>query len=278
MNFLVLLLVVAVEKFSSWRRRIQVDRPWLRQLRQFETRRGVPMNAWLVLILLVVVPCVILAMLLSLLHPIAYGLLALPVHLTVLVYSLGRGGVQAGLGPFRDACRRGDIEGAYLVAQRDLGVEADNTDSLVLGVQQRFMWQAFEGFFSVVFWYVLLGPVVALGYRLNALVALHATRPELRERAAQIQHALDWLPARALAVTFGLVGDFVALNQALLGRLLDWEVSAAQLVTDVARSASEICPPSLDEDGNAALDALWQLLVRSAVFWYVVFALWVVFV
>lgn len=278
MKFLVLLLIVAIEKLSSWRRRVQLDRPWLHQLRQLERRPAAPVRAWWIILVLVGAPIALVGMLLSLAQPVAYGLLALPIHVAVLLFSLGRGGVNTGLGPFKDACRRADLDGAYLVARRDLGVEAATPEALAVGVQRRFMYHAFEGFFAVVFWYVLLGPVVALAYRLNALLVQHAVAPELRERAVQIQHGLDWFPARVLALTFGLVGDFVALNRSLLGRLLDWDVQAADLVVETARSAAEVSAPSLDEEGNANLDALWQLIVRSAVFWYVVFALWVVFV
>ncbi|GGJ96897.1 regulatory signaling modulator protein AmpE [Pseudomonas matsuisoli] len=278
MNFLVLLLVVGIEKFSPWRRRVQADGLWIRQLRRVEKPRSDSIRAWWIIALLVLLPAMVLGVVLSAIEPIAYGLLALPVHLLVVLFSLGRGGVQAGLGPFRDACRRGDTEGAYLVARRDLGIDEATPEALAARVQQRFVWQAFEGFFAIVFWYALLGPVLALVYRLVALIVEHSAMPGLRERAALLQHALDWLPARALAVTFGLVGDFVALNQALLNRLLDWDISAARLVTDAGRSAAELSVPTLDEDGNVSLDALWQLLVRSAVLWYVVLALWVVFV
>ena len=36
MSFLVLLLVLWVEKFSAWRQRIQQDEPWLRALARME--------------------------------------------------------------------------------------------------------------------------------------------------------------------------------------------------------------------------------------------------
>ena len=36
MSFLVLLLVLWIEKFSSWRQRVQHDEPWLRALGRLE--------------------------------------------------------------------------------------------------------------------------------------------------------------------------------------------------------------------------------------------------
>ena len=124
MSFLVLLLAVWVEKFSAGRQRIQQDGGWLRQLARVEAAPNLQASPWLSLALLVLVPVLLLGVLLLLLKSVAYGWLALPVHLLVLIYGLGRGDVLAALGPFRDAWRRDDTEAAYLVAARDLGVQA----------------------------------------------------------------------------------------------------------------------------------------------------------
>jgi AmpE protein len=219
-------------------------------------------------------PLVVLALLLTLLAPLAYGWLALPVHLLVLVYSLGRGDLQAALGPFRDSWRRGDGEAAYLVAQRDLALEAESEPALLQSVQKHLVWQAYQSFFAVIFWYALLGPVAALAYRLLALTGEHAQHPLLREQAAQWRHAFDWLPARMLGASFALVGNFVGVSRVLLHELLSWDIGAAQLVYSVGRAASEIPEPVIGEEGVSTLDQLWQLLVRAAVLWYAVFALW----
>lgn len=277
MSFLVLLLVLWVEKFSAWRNKIQQDGPWLRLLAWAERQASFIESPWLALVLLVVLPLVVLGLLLVLLEPLAYGWLALPLHLLVLIYSLGRGDLQAALGPFRDSWRRGDSEAAYLVARRDLALEADEEGALLQQVQGHLVWQAYQSLFAVIFWYALLGPLAALAYRLLALLAEHAEQEVLRERAVQLRHAFDWLPVRVLAASFALVGNFVAVNRVLLHELLSWDISAAQLVIDVGRAACETPAPVIGEVGVSSLDNLWQLLVRAAVLWYSVFALWALF-
>ncbi|SDH99581.1 AmpE protein [Pseudomonas benzenivorans] len=277
MSFLVLLLVLWVEKFSAWRSNIQQDGPWLRLLAKAERQADFIESPWLAIMLLVVLPLVVLALLLALLEPLAYGWLALPVHLLVLIYSLGRGDLQAALGPFRDSWRRSDSEAAYLVARRDLALEAEEEGALLQGVQGYLVWQAYQSFFAVIFWYALLGPLAALAYRLLALMAEQTEQAAFRERAVSLRHAFDWLPVRALAASFALVGNFVAVNRALLHELLSWDISAAQLVINVGRAASETPEPVIGEAGVSSLDALWQLLVRAAVLWYAVFALWTLF-
>lgn len=274
MSFLVLLLVLWVEKFSSLRQRIQQDGPWLRQLARLSGKPRLAGRPWAILGLLVVLPLVVLALLLMALQPLAYGWLALPLHLLVVIYALGRGDVQADLGSFRDAWRRGDVQGAYHVAERDLGLEVEEGDDLLLRVQGHLVWQAYQSFFAVIFWYFLLGPVAALAYRLLALAAEHAEEPALRERAAQMRHAFDWVPVRVLAASFSLVGNFVAVSRVLLHELLNWDIAAERFVVIAGRAAGELPDDTAGEAGVASLDALWHLLVRAAVLWYAGFALW----
>jgi len=275
MNFLVLLLVVWAEKFSALRSRLQRDGFFLAELARLE-RTG-KVQPWWVLIIVVLLPVALVALLLHVLEPVAYGLLALPVHVLVLIYSLGRGDVKASLGPFRDAWRREDQQAAVHVAERDLGLTADNAQALLERVQGNLLWQAYQSFFAVIFWYFLLGPAAALAYRLLALTAGHARTPTLRDHALQLRHAFDWAPVRVLGVSFALVGNFVAVSRVMLHELLNWHISAAGLIGSVGRVAGDLpASTSAGPDGLLGLDNLWELLLRSAVLWYACFALWTV--
>ncbi|MEE4895191.1 regulatory signaling modulator protein AmpE [Pseudomonas alliivorans] len=278
MSFLVLLLAVLVEKFSALRQRVQRDGPFLKQMARLEAGPRTASRPWLILALLVLLPVVALQLVLTVVGSVAYGWLALPIHLLVLIYSLGRGDLIAALGPFRDACRRGDAQAAVHVAERDMGVQADDSQQLLQGVQSYMLWQAHQSFFAVIFWYFLLGPVAALAYRLLALAAEHGTTPALVERAAQLRHAFDWVPVRLLAASFALVGNFVAVSRLMLHELLNWNISAAQLITRIGCAASEVPSPVLGAEGVSSLDMLWELLIRAAVVWYAGFALWTLLV
>ncbi|GFM54999.1 regulatory signaling modulator protein AmpE [Pseudomonas capsici] len=274
MSFLVLLLAVWVEKFSALRQRVQRDGPWLKELARLESSPRTASRPWIMLALLVLLPLLILHLALTIVGSVAYGWLALPLHLLVLIYSLGRGDLLAALGPFRDACRRGDEQAAVHVAERDMGVLADNSEQLLEGVQSYMLWQAYQSFFVVIFWYFLLGPVAALAYRLLALAAENGKTPALVERATQLRHAFDWIPVRLLAASFALVGNFVAVSRVMLHELLNWNISAAQLIARIGRVASEVPAPVMGADGVTSLDLLWELLIRAAIVWYAGFALW----
>jgi AmpE protein len=276
MSFLVLVLVLWIEQFSALRQRVQRDGFFLGELMRLE-RTGTTQPAW-ALALLVLAPVALLVLLLHVLEPVAYGLLALPLHLLVLLYSLGRGDVKAALGPFRDAWRRGDDQAALHVAERDLGLAADDSEGLIKRVQGHLLWQAYQSFFAVIFWYFLLGPGAALAYRLLALSADNSRQPGLQGLAGQLRHALDWLPVRVVALSFALVGNFVAVTRVMLHALLDWQASAAQLVAQVGRVADDIPEQESRQQGLEHLDSLWELLLRCAVLWYACFALWTVLV
>jgi AmpE protein len=220
----------------------------------------------------VLLPVLLLGLLLAALEPLAYGWLSLPLHLLVLLYSLGSGHAKSELGAFRDAWRRGDQEAAALAAERDLSLQEQDPPSLLQAVQTRLLWKSYEGFFAVIFWYLLLGPMAALAYRLLALCAEHASLDGLRERAEQLRHAFDWLPVRVLLGSFALVGNFVAVNRALLHELLSWDVPARRLLGDAGPLAADLSPSIDGEAGIARLDGIAALLVRTRVFWYAVIA------
>lgn len=276
MIFLVVVLVMVIDKLTDWRRDVQQDGPWLHLLRRIESRPELIPRPWLSLLLAVLLPVLLLGLLLTLLKPLAYGWLSLPLHLLVLLYSLGRGQSKRELGPFRDAWRRDGGEAAALVAERDLGISAPDAPSLLRAVEAQLLWRSHQGFFAVIFWYVLLGPMAALAYRLLSLTVEHARSEAMRERAGQLLHAFDWLPVRVLLASFGLVGNFVAVNRALLHDLLHWEIPARQLLADVGPAAADLIEPFEGEAGLARLDSLAALLVRTRMLWYAAIAIWAI--
>ncbi|MFS2197348.1 regulatory signaling modulator protein AmpE [Pseudomonas sp. Pseusp3] len=276
MSFLVLLLAVWIEKFSALRHRVQRDSGWTHKLNRLEASPRLSDRPWLVLSVMVLLPVALLGLLLVIIEPVAYGLLALPIHLLVVIYSLGRGDLLGDLGPFRDAWRREDLQAAAHVAKRDLDICADSGEQLLEQVEGHLLWEAYHSFFAVIFWYFLLGPVAALSYRLLALAEEHGKSPAVVERAGQLRHAFDWVPVRLLAASLALVGNFVAVSRVMLHELLNWNISAAQLIEKIGLVAGEIPAPVAGAEGINNLDRIWELLLRAAVLWYAGFALWTV--
>lgn len=275
MSFLVLILTILVEKLSSWRQALQKDQWWYEQLAR--CKKLLPWQNSLALVLALSLPIIGLAILLIVLKSVAYGLLLIPVHLAVLVYSLSRGDVRVALGPFRDAWRRQDTHAASLAAQRDLLIQSEEPVGLMQAVQGYLLWQGFQGFFAVIFFYLIAGPLAALAYRLLVLTSEQATWPEAAGKATRLLHILDWLPVRLLSASFALIGNFITVNRALMHDLLCINEPANSLLSKAGRAAVEAENDALGEKGTTILDNLWLLLVRSAVLWFASLALWTLF-
>ncbi len=236
------------------------------------------------LALAVLVPAAAVIFVVNLLDGVLLGLPLLLLYIAVLLYSLGRGDFAAQLELYMDAWRRGDLESACRHAQQledfDDSVPLQNAAALHDQVRRAVFYEGFERWFAVVFWFVLLGPAAALIYRLCKILGS-------REGAdAQEQGLLDsalfyieWLPVRALALTFAVVSDFERGVQAVAPFATDG--SPAGDVLDAAGSAalSPSTTPAVNSDqqfmqqAEAELRGAQKVLSRSVFCWLVIFAL-----
>ena len=103
----------------------------------------------------------------------------------------------------------------------------------------------------------------------------HHFEAELTERCL---FWLDWIPARLLAATFALAGDFVRSWDELVHGLLDGTAEAGDLLYSVARAACGAEAPLSGSAGFGERAAeqnreLSSLLRRSAVCWVGIFSL-----
>ncbi len=268
MNFMLLLLVLLAERFTRLRARIQQDGWWQDWFRRCER----PEAPWWTLLGSVLLPVLVAGLLLHQLHQLL-GDLTFFCDLLIVLYSLGRGDPRAGLEPFCAAWERGDEVVASQVARRELGIVARTPGELLEQLQQRLLWQGYQGFFAVIFWYALLGPLLPLAYRLLVLTERQTLSPLVCELCAQLLHALDWVPVRLLAIAFAVVGNFWVLPRVILPRLFQWRVAAPQLLLQSGIMALEPQNSLRGEQGVRRLEGLWGLLSRAAMLWYVAFAL-----
>jgi AmpE protein len=163
------------------------------------------------------------------------------------------------------AWQRGDQQAAALIAERDWSIGVDDVDQLGRAVRARVMLEALRGYFVPAFWYVLLGPIAALGYRLTWLVA--GRQQEGSAAAGEAVQALDWLPLRLLGVSLAVVGRYRQTGRVLRQRSTDWDTPG-----DVV--ASELIESALGDASQAAplLGATRRLLLHSLLVWSIIIA------
>lgn len=267
MSFLVLVLVALIIRFTPWRKGFPLDvlGVWVARVAAASTARP----AWQGLIMLVV-PLVLVGLLIWIVDDLAYGVIALLTHALLLLLCVGRNDpLGSMLTQLEQAWQRGDQEAASLVAERDLDIHAANAEELAVAVRMRLVWEVCTGYLIPAFWYLLLGPLGAITYRLFERMQQHMGHP-LQPLAASLTHALEWLPARLMALSMALVGHFEKTLAALGGLLLQWDVSATQVTGLCAEAA--LAPEATRLDRHAVIQPVRRLLQRSMLVWAVVIA------
>jgi AmpE protein len=168
-----------------------------------------------VVLLVPVVACAILAGILRSLPFFDLGWLAFAV--IVLVYALGPREIEADIDAVLrapDALRRDE---AIATLRHD---DAPLTWFAPVMVEAAF-YGALRRRFGVLFWFFLLGPAGALGYRLAQILGREATLAldaATRNAARRVADALDWIPAHLMVFAMALVSDF----DAVMGAWKQW--------------------------------------------------------
>ncbi|REH37559.1 membrane protein required for beta-lactamase induction [Paraperlucidibaca baekdonensis] len=147
-------------------------------------------------------------------------------------------------------------------------------NALSLSRQQHLRRQLNE-LFAPLFWLLLATPVAALGYYLLRRSAL-GTSDDDNNLALNCLRLADWLPARLLAMSFALAGNFTATWGVISSQLLRAESVAYELIDHAANAAEPIAiDPSLTPAVGlaTAMHQLNSLLQRALVVWMVFVAL-----
>lgn len=230
-----------------------------------------------VLVLAVLVPCIALHVALNAVAPLLFGAAWIGLAALSLLYAFGRGNIGAELEKYRSQCRREDFEAAYLLGVEELrwfnGDEAGQARSAAdvhRAMQRGFLYQAQQYWFAVLFYFLLLGPVGALAYRLLQIAS--AGKP------SAVLEVADWLPARLLAASFTLTGNFVESADELLSAVVGGRIGAPKLLYRVAMAATGEDRKALPETGFGTFAARQNevfaaLVGRSLVAWIVVVSL-----
>jgi AmpE protein len=140
-----------------------------------------------------------------------FGLPAFAFALVVLFYSWGPRDLDEDIAAVLAATDRDRRTEAAQTLRPDPPEQPLPADAACL-VEATFQ-SALSRWFGVLFWFAILGPAGAIGYRVVQLMArVPAFRDELsaadRNLFERVALALDWAPAHLVALTLALVSDF----------------------------------------------------------------------
>lgn len=292
MNLMILLLSLFIERFAP-----SVDDTreyrWLQAIVEFSARRSRLFcfgGGVLGLLLILALPLVVVAFLQAKLA--GWNLLLYLIFaVAVLVYSFGPANLERQLKRYVDARDQGDTQAAFRYAQPIIAGNYRGDDGLV-GMQRAVLDAVLvehnERILGVIFWFVVLGPVGALLFRLSSVLrdslAQQGEKLASVAESARVLHGLlAWLPARLTALAYALGGSFVDVVESWRAHLAssahDWIAGNRRLLIETGISALQlrgndeelrINEPS---DWHAHIDAAHRLSVRSIVIWLVVVAL-----
>ncbi|MDH3343278.1 MAG: regulatory signaling modulator protein AmpE, partial [Gammaproteobacteria bacterium] len=177
-------------------------------------------NNWLKIALVLALPILLIALLQLALFNILWGVPVFLLSIPVLFYCLGPDCLINDIEAYLDARSLGDDEEALHYAGVLTGRSASSSpDQQTTDVTRAILNAANERVFSVLFWFVLLGPLGAVIYRLTAhLGQQEEETQDLRDTATLIQSAMAWAPARILAIGYALTGHFDGAVSAYQGR------------------------------------------------------------
>lgn len=289
MEFLVILTAWALQRLLGPASPLHRDR-WLAYWHQRagDALAALPPPARLLAI--AALPCLALQFAAWLLAPWLAGSLLFLLQLVTLLYSLGRGDLDAALHAYLERWRRGDFEAAYreledpaeaiqaAPAGERPAAAVDDRAGLHAAMRGALVYAGFERWFAVVFWFFLLGPAAALFYRLLQLSARLPNAPAVESALLQRWVAwLEWLPARLLGLAFAVAGNFVGCFRAwrgtLMARLPTRELLLAYADQALAPDRAGGEGPGWEQRAVDELVELRALLARAAVAWLVLFAL-----
>lgn len=183
MKLLVIVLCLLSERFLihsvSYQRFSWFENYYLSIKKILDKNNTTAINSALMLAIIVGPITLLVGLIYGLLHSVLFGFIGLIFNIMIFFYCIGP------KNPF------------YPSAQ-----EATESGNAHVGT---YLAQVNNQLFSVIFWYILAGPIAVLIYR---LISLSQTINQTAEIAQKITNILEWLPARLTALLYLLVGNF----------------------------------------------------------------------
>lgn len=210
-----------------------------------------------------------------------FGLAGITIHVILLSLVLGPLETEEGLTDYLPKWRAQDQESLKHLLQEEYDVEVKG-DPWDLHFQFWELWLTrwLERLFTPLFWYLLLGPLVLVWILLNRLLLTKVDdegqtdprRIKLNHTIETLQQALTWIPARLLAITFLLTGNFAKVVDDVGRGLINWQLPESELIAESAKEALTIQPwlQHAEEritQAERQLLALRRLLFRTISVW-----------
>jgi len=138
-----------------------------------------------VIIALLLLPVIATALVLYIFGGWFFGLVGLVINVAVLLYACGRGDYLAQMQAYRFSMMHLDKQAVFDAADQYYSVKGDQLSSVHNAVRQKISYQAYDRWFAVAFWFLILGAPGALLYRICHIVSAGSGDAEGESATAQ---------------------------------------------------------------------------------------------
>lgn len=284
MSLLVILLGIAIDKFAESVESIRKFdwfiryNGWMRlKLHEWSLR-----NDTVILLIVLLIPVSVVALLSQqLTHWLS--LLGFVFSVAVFVFCIGPRDVHDRANKFVEALERGDQQEANQLAAEILEDEPlpEDESKLIRRINEVLLITANSHFLGMVFWFVILGPVGAVLYRLNHVLLKSLRRDAVEQDSGYVQITqllfciLNWIPSHLTAITYAVTGSFVdAIHQWKIHKSYDHlEADASNnMLIDTGFGAIQFEADHKVFDGQTIYDIL-GLCRRTIIVWITAIAI-----
>lgn len=214
MSLIVIVICLIAERFLLDYQHLRQTH-WLERYCQWLTRQHTPQwvqRGLFNLIALLLPPVLITALLQQLFAASLFGLPSLLFAGTMLLFCLGPTDLDTQVNDYIRCVETEDEEGLRQIARDIIEDEPPTSEpALSQSVAEGVLLQANQRLFGLLFWFLLLGPMGALLYRMAVqLPKLDQSNRDIDFllNAKQLLLILDWLPARFTAICYAIAGSF----------------------------------------------------------------------
>ncbi|EED35470.1 hypothetical protein NOR51B_1416 [Luminiphilus syltensis NOR5-1B] len=223
-------------------------------------------DLWFGFFLMVVAPCVGFAVLYAIVDGVFGDAAMLLLGTPALFFSFGRNDLPTLLERFLARARNGDNEGAaWVLTEAGIESEADGIDEFARVAARATLYEAYQRWFPPVFYFLLLGPLGAVAYRLMQLSV-----NDRRVPVGSLRHLADWLPSRMLLLTFAIIGRFDRVRPVLTEYALDPDIETDELLFLAAEAAFDV---DNEADPAGQVTVVQDATRRSMTVWVVVISI-----
>ncbi|NIA28195.1 MAG: regulatory signaling modulator protein AmpE [Desulfobulbaceae bacterium] len=225
MNLIALLIGLIVERLATQLFHLRRLR-WIDRVIDTGFRQVAHVANWPSLIPIILIALMLAIPVFAVTFSLGDALLGFPyllLAIVVLFFSLGPQDIGEDIDEYCKAVEDGNEENVRRKAKAIIESDVpDDERERMHCVEEAVCIQANNRLFAVIFWFVVLGPLGAWGYRVTDLIrrravfaaardeAADGSSEQLRDAAVKLHGWLAWIPARLTAIGYAAAGHFDA--------------------------------------------------------------------